>query len=862
MFHIARRCRRLIPVLILLLLITLCAGVAVWADGSLRVISTKPENGATGVREDTVITVTFNEDLDERASRLELITLKDAQGKAVGINCWISYRTLTIEPSYNPMYQNLAFNTRYTVHIPKDAVSAKSGDRLAADYTFSFTTRENPAPEVTATDPANNASNVPVDKTVTVTFSKNVVGSVKYYQITLKDTNNNDVAFTKSISGDTLTIDPKQNLAFSTAYTVTIPKWAVESDTGAATEETLLQDDYSFSFTTTSDRVAPRVTGTDPNNGTTGVPVDKTVSITFSEYIQAGANYGGITVTPQGGSPVSIGKNITGSTLTLDPNQELAYATAYTVTVPAGAVKDLAGNQLAAGYTFCFSTEAPPDTKPPTVTADPKGGLYNALQSVTLTASEPSTIYYTTDGGDPTTGSAKYTDPISISADTTLKFMAVDQAGNHSVIYTETYTIDTDPPTVRSTDPAEGATGVPVDKTVTVTFSEGIQAGANYGGITVTPQGGGPISIGTSISGKVMTIDPAGNLSYGVSYTVYIPAGAVKDAAGNVLANACTFSFTTRTSGGGGGGGGGGGAADTTPPRVTGTDPPNNATGVKVNKTVTVTFSENVQAGSKYDQIVLKDALGNAVACGKSISGKVLTIDPAADLSYNVHYTVSIPAAAVKDTAGNALAGEYTFGFTTEALTPAPAPPAFTDMDGHWAEETVNDLVYWGIISGYPDGTFRPDQPITRLEAACILVRALKVAPGTKQDLDKFKDAARIPAWALGDAAGAAREGLIKGYPHWDGSLTFEPSKLITRTEEAAILSRVLEKELGQITPAPLTFTDSGKIPAWAKIAVAVAVTEGVVSGYPDNTFRPQNHVTRAEVASMIWRLFKQIHAQ
>lgn len=300
-------------------------------------------------------------------------------------------------------------------------------------------------------------------------------------------------------------------------------------------------------------------------------------------------------------------------------------------------------------------------------------------------------------------------------------------------------------------------------------------------------------------------------------------------------------------------------APDTTPPTVTSTDPADGATGIPVDKTVTVTFTENIRQAARYDDISVEDADGNAVTFTKGISGKVLTIDPTGDLDYATAYRVNIPAGAVEDTAGNDLADDYAFDFTTEIL-PAPEPViTFTNMEGHWVEDCVAELVYRGILSGYPDGTFRPDQPITRLEAVCILARALELAPGTAADLGKFKDAAAIPAWAVADAAAAAREGLIEGYPHADGSLTFEPAKLITRTEMAAIMSRVLEKELGQITPAPLLFTDADDIPDWAKEAVGIALAKGVVGGYPDGTFRPQNNVTRAETASMVCRLLEAI---
>lgn len=83
------------------------------------------------------------------------------------------------------------------------------------------------------------------------------------------------------------------------------------------------------------------------------------------------------------------------------------------------------------------------DTTPPTASASPVGGDYASPQSITLTASEPATIYYTTDNSTPTTSSTVYTGPITISNATTLKFMAVDSVGNQSTIYTQTYQFNT-----------------------------------------------------------------------------------------------------------------------------------------------------------------------------------------------------------------------------------------------------------------------------------------------------------------------------------------------------------------------------------------------------------------------------------
>ena len=96
-----------------------------------------------------------------------------------------------------------------------------------------------------------------------------------------------------------------------------------------------------------------------------------------------------------------------------------------------------------------FEDVAPPDTTPPTVAASPPGGSFAGPQTVTLTATDnyPGTsIYFTTNGSTPTSASTRYSAPISIATTTTLKFVAIDAAGNSSAIGTQTYTIASVPP--------------------------------------------------------------------------------------------------------------------------------------------------------------------------------------------------------------------------------------------------------------------------------------------------------------------------------------------------------------------------------------------------------------------------------
>lgn len=101
------------------------------------------------------------------------------------------------------------------------------------------------------------------------------------------------------------------------------------------------------------------------------------------------------------------------------------------------------------------------DTTAPTTAATPSGGTYGSPRSVTLTANEPATTYYTLDGSPPTTGSTVYSNPIEVRTDTTLKFFSQDKAGNKEAVKTETYSIEGDSAskTFRSAPSEDGFVG-------------------------------------------------------------------------------------------------------------------------------------------------------------------------------------------------------------------------------------------------------------------------------------------------------------------------------------------------------------------------------------------------------------------
>lgn len=143
-----------------------------------------------------------------------------------------------------------------------------------------------------------------------------------------------------------------------------------------------------------------------------------------------------------------------------------------------------------------------------------------------------------------------------------------------------------------------------------------------------------------------------------------------------------------------GGGGGGGPAPDTTPPQVVGKEPADGASGVALDAAVSITFNEALVQGEAFSSIAIRDAAGNAVAnVSGSISGRTLTISHAS-FNYGTTYTVTVPAGAVKDAAGNATAQAIVWGFTTAGppagevvitgLRPAEGPPGSeVKIEGH-----------------------------------------------------------------------------------------------------------------------------------------------------------------------------------
>lgn len=180
--------------------------------------------------------------------------------------------------------------------------------------------------------------------------------------------------------------------------------------------------------------------------------------------------------------------------------------------------------------------------------------------------------------------------------------------------------------------------------------------------------------------------------------------------------------------------------------------------------------------------------------------------------------------------------------FAVLAQVKSEAKPAdqLKDITGHWAEASINQLVAQGAVAGYSDGTFKPENRITRAEFATILVKAFALEP---QKGRVFTDTAGH--WAQDSIAAAAHYGIVNGY---NGD-KFGPNDNITREQMAVMVINA-----AQLTPTTsgLSFRDSASISGWAREAVAIAVEIGIIKGYSDSSFRPQANATRAEAVATV----------
>ncbi len=167
-----------------------------------------------------------------------------------------------------------------------------------------------------------------------------------------------------------------------------------------------------------------------------------------------------------------------------------------------------------------------------------------------------------------------------------------------------------------------------------------------------------------------------------------------------------------------------------------------------------------------------------------------------------------------------------------------------TDYEGHYGEESIKKLFEKGVITGYEDGSFKPDREISRAEFMTIVNRAFDFKEQAKISFsDVTKD-----QWHYEQIAKAVKAGYIKGFT--DG--TMRPTANITRQEAAVIIARILDIEKDGDIKKLTTLKDGDKVPQWSAKGVAAIVERNYIELKENNQFQPTQNLTRADMAIAI----------
>lgn len=291
-------------------------------------------------------------------------------------------------------------------------------------------------------------------------------------------------------------------------------------------------------------------------------------------------------------------------------------------------------------------------------------------------------------------------------------------------------------------------------------------------------------------------------------------------------AEALTIPKKAGGSGGGSGGGSSGGGSDAPP---AGTYPPTvvrpgEGGGAAVSPTYpekgdTVTVWPRPKEGYELDALTVTDPDGSPVAVTAKPDGTYTFTQPEGRVKIEVTYRPAAPA----ETTRNRL---------------------FTDVaEGDWYYEAVRFVRERGLMNGYSDGQFGPNNPLSRAQLAQILFNK-EGRPGVNYLMD-FSDVAD-EAWYAGAIRWAASRGIVGGY----GNGAFGPNDPITREQLAVMLWRYSGSPAA--ANMELNFNDESAVSPFAREALCWAVENGILNGYGGGRLVPQGQATRAQTAQML----------
>jgi parallel beta-helix repeat protein len=279
---------------------------------------------------------------------------------------------------------------------------------------------------------------------------------------------------------------------------------------------------------------------------------------------------------------------------------------------------------------------------------------------------------------------------------------------------------------------------------------------------------------------------------------------------------------------------------DNSAPQVEGNQVVQNVDGIVVSNNARPVLRNNVIESNTRDGVVAianaQPDLGNAESPGENL----IRNNGRYDL-YNATRSNTILAV------GNQIDPEQISGSVDFVAATVAGASRFSDVTGHWAAAYIEALAERNVIGGFPDGTYRPNEPVTRAQFAAIVNAAFSPTP--ERSGVNFPDV-RSDFWGNAAIQSAYRGNFLSGYP----DATFRPNQQIPRVQALVSLSSGLKLPAGDTT-ALARYQDAGQIPAYATGAISAATQRGIVVNYPNvQQLNPNQVATRADVAAFIYQ--------
>ncbi len=729
------------------------------------VVSVTPGNGSSDVAVDENFVIQYSRPV-QKGSGVINFNRQDNDVSVLSVS--VASSEVTISGSTATINPNTDLPNDLDLYVRINTLPFESAEGIDAEQVvkgdWNFSTEAAPdtdPPLVSSFSPADDATGVDGNDNLIITFNEDILPASSYSIIIREfNTNNAEESFLTgsnrvTISGNTVTVDPTNDLPAFTQYYVQVTGLKDLAGNNFAG----FTDNSTWNFVVGQlDNDPPTITSLNPVNNATGVDPDiGTFSMTFSEPVfpvpgttirlRRVAGNAIIQEFPVDGPNVTI----TGNSLTINNVNSMSNGVSYWL--QGGTVlKDAAGNLLTGwvnnSSTWSFTTDEGDVTPPQVSSFSPADDAVNVSPSTNLVIDfnedlDPSASYSIIIRQKDTnvsiesflTGSPRVTiSGSTVTVDPTSSLPSPDQfyvqitgfrdlAGNNFAGFTDDDTWnfivgapELDAPVITSLSPQPNATDVSVSTNLVITFDEPVFviSGGRILMRTYDIPGLAPYEEIQVSSGQVtgsgtntITIDPVGDIAFDFHTFIQITDDAFEDQHGNVfggLFGIDDWDFFTESN------------PDTQPPVITALTPADDATDVDISTNLVIEFDEDVVLGNSSFLIKYYDTNVNQFVIGYSSpqvthNGNVVTINPPSDLALNTHYWVQINPNTITDASGNnfpgiVMANRDDWDFFTEALAQTITFDPIADKtfgDGPFgisASATSGFSVSFEIVSG------------------------------------------------------------------------------------------------------------------------------------------------------------------